>query len=114
MHHRIARTALCIVMLAVGHAGASAAHPAKPRACGSVRASDGDPVGVVVARGATKCVTARKVMRAYLRSDAPCGGSAGVREHFGWTCASAKGVDWPRLASCSKERSRLEAYAPAD
>src|SRR5688500_16302748 len=82
MHHRIVRTALAVLMLAAGHAGASAAHPAKPRACGSLGVkSAGMPVSAVVARGATSCSTAKRVLRAYFRSDAACEGSACVREH---------------------------------
>ena len=95
MHRRFTRTAAPILALAAGHAGASAAHPAKPRVCGSLGIkSEGVPVGVVVERGAaTTCKTAKKVLRAYLRSSAPCGGSACVREHYGLTCVSAKPGD---------------------
>src|SRR5690348_9403551 len=114
MHHRIARLAICIAMLAAGHAGVSAAHETtRSRACGSFR-DDGQPVGVVIEKGKPTCATARKVLRTYLRSHAPCSGSACVREHFGWTCASAKTADWPRLASCTKGKSVIEADAPAD
>src|SRR4051794_16864475 len=99
MHQRIARTALCIVMLAAGHAGASAAHPpAKVRPCGSFRDAEGTPVGVVIQRGHPTCATAKKVLRTYFRSHAPCDGSACVRKHFGWTCATATADAWPRLA----------------
>lgn len=73
--------------------GASAAHPtaAKTRPCGSLGLeANGMPVGVSVQRGATRCALAKKVLRKYFRSNAPCDGSACVREHFGWTCASAK------------------------
>jgi hypothetical protein len=101
--------------LAAGHAVFAAADaPAKVRACGSFRGPRGDPVGVVINRGATRCAIARRVIRAYFRSKRPCEGSACVREHFGWTCASAKVPGWPRLASCSKGRSRIAAYAPTD
>src|SRR6478735_257386 len=114
MHHPIARLALCFAMLAAGHAATSAAHqPAKARVCGSFR-NDGDPVGVVIERGKPTCTTAKKVLRTYLRSHAPCTGSACVRDHFGWTCASAKAPDWPRLASCTKAKARIAANAPAD
>jgi hypothetical protein len=52
MHHPVIRIALVLLMLAAGHAGASAAHqPAKARECGSFRGADGDPVGVVIERG---------------------------------------------------------------
>ena len=101
--------------MAAGHAAFAVADaPAKVRACGSFRGPSGDPVGVVINRGATRCATARRVIRTYFRSEKPCEGSACVREHFGWTCASATAHDWPRLASCQKGRSRIAAYAPAD
>jgi hypothetical protein len=74
------------LMLAAGHVGVSAAHPCKPRVCGSLRTKvDGTPVGVLVEHGATKCATAKKVLRAYLRTKAPSDGSPCVREHLGWS-----------------------------
>lgn len=116
MHHPVIRIALVALMLAAGHAGVSAAHPAaKPRGCGSLGIkSGGMPVVATVERGATSCATAKKVLRSYLRSKAPCSGSACVREHSGWTCASAKSADWPRVASCSKAKNVIVAYNPAD
>jgi len=116
MHRRITRTALAILALAAGVAGSSAAHPAKPRVCGSLGMRvDGKPAGVVVVeRGATTCKTAKKILRAYLRSDAPCGGSACAREHYGFTCLSAKPGDWPDIAGCTKGRSRIVTSGPAD
>src|SRR4051794_14480285 len=104
----IARLALVIAMLVAGHAAASAAHqPARAYVCGSFRAAGGDAIGVEIERGSVKCATAKRVLRTYLRSHAPCTGSACVRKHFGWTCASAKAPDWPRLAGCTKGRSRI-------
>jgi hypothetical protein len=86
MQHRIARTALLLAHVAAGHAVIAAAEaPAKVRTCGSFRAPAGDPIGVVINRGATRCATARRVIRTYFRSQAPCEGSPCVREHFGWT-----------------------------
>ena len=115
MHRGIARTAILILALAAGVAGSSAAHPAKPRVCGSLGMKvDGVPTSVVVKRGATTCKTAKKVLRAYLRSSAPCGGSACVRKHHGFTCASAKPDDFPRLFSCSKGRALVAAMSTAD
>jgi hypothetical protein len=74
--------------------------------CGSLGIkSDGKSVAVVVERGATTCKTAKKVLRAYLRSDAPCGGSACAREHSVWMCLRAKPGDWPEIAGCTKGRS---------
>src|SRR3954447_16879911 len=103
MHHPIARLALCIAMLAAGHAGVLAAHrpTTNVRTCGSFR-HDGQLVGVVLENGKATCATAKKVLRRYFRSHAACDGSACVRKHFGWTCASATAADWPRLATCGK------------
>ena len=53
------------------------------RTCGPFRGPSGDPVGVVINRGATKCATARRIIRTYFRSKTPCEGSAYVREHLG-------------------------------
>src|SRR4051794_6878630 len=117
MFRPIARLALVIATLAAGHAAVSTAHePATPvRTCGSFHDKDGQPVGVVIERGRPSCATARKVLRTYFRSDKPCEGSACARKHFGWKCLSAKGAfAWPRLGSCSKGKSRVAAFAPAD
>src|SRR4051812_8947016 len=105
----IARLALVIAMLAVGHAAVSTAHEptTQVRNCGSFRDQDDQPVGVVIERGKPTCATAKQVLRTYLRSDAPCEGSACARKHFGWRCLSAKAFAWPRLGSCSKGRSRV-------
>jgi hypothetical protein len=115
MHRRIARTAVLILALAAGVADTSAAHPAKPRVCGSLGIkSDGKPAAGVVELGATTCKTAKKILRAYLRSNKPCGGSACVREHFGFTCVSAKPGDRPDIPGCTKARNRIVASGPAD
>jgi hypothetical protein len=111
--HRITRFAVLVLALAAGHTGTSAAHPAVTRSCGAIR-DDGDPVGITVQRGKVACATARKILRTYLRSDAPCTGSVCRRKHFGWTCLSAKPADWPRLASCTRRNRLIAAYAPAD
>ena len=116
MHHPVIRIALVALMLAAGHAGASAAHqPAKERSCGLVRDSDGARIGVVIQRGKPTCTNAKKVIRTYFRPKAPCDGKACVREHFGWTCASAITVDaFPRLATCDQGRARVATYSTAD
>jgi hypothetical protein len=114
MLRRIARTALFVLALAAGVAGSSAAHPAKDRSCGLIRDAGGTRIGVVVQRGAVKCATAKKVVRAYDRSKAPCSGSVCVRSHHGFTCASAKPADFPRLFSCQKGRARVAAMSTAD
>jgi hypothetical protein len=67
----------------------AAGKPAVHRSCGLITDSDGARIGVLVLRGRPSCTTAKRVLRAYFRSHAPCGGSACVRRHFGWTCASA-------------------------
>jgi hypothetical protein len=114
MHRRIARTALFVLALAAGVAGSSAAHPAKDRSCGEIRDSGGVRIGVVVQRGAVRCATAKKVVRAYDRSTKPCTGSACVRPHHGFACTSAKPDDFPRLFSCSKGRLLVAAMSTAD
>lgn len=91
MHHRIARTTVLLALVAAGHAVFAATEaPAKVRTCGPFRGPSGDPVGVVINRGATRCATASRAIRTYLRSQAPCEGSACVREHLGWTCAGGR------------------------
>jgi hypothetical protein len=111
--HRFTRFAVIVLALAAGHAGVSAAHPAATRSCGAIRV-DGGPVGITVQRGKVPCSTARKILKTYLRSHAPCSGSACQRKHARWTCLSAKHADWPRLASCTRGNRAIAAYAPAD
>ncbi|MBE2320396.1 hypothetical protein DVA67_030815 [Solirubrobacter sp. CPCC 204708] len=114
MQRRITRTALLILALAAGVAGSSAAHPVKDRSCGLIRDADRIQIGVVVQRGPVKCALAKKVIRAYARSSAPCEGSACVRSHHGFTCASANAADFPRLFSCGKGRAQVAAMSTAD
>jgi hypothetical protein len=106
------------MLLAVFGAVVILALPSPPsaagsRSCGLIRA-DGAPIAVEVIRGRTRCRTARRVLRAYLASDAPCQGSAWVRKHRGWTCATAAALAFPRLASCTRRRARIAAYSTAD
>jgi hypothetical protein len=89
----------------------SAADAAK--ACGTFP-SDGAAVHAKVIRGSVDCPTARRILRRYLSSTAPCSGSACVRSERGWTCASASTTAFPRLASCSKRRTVVAAYSTAD
>lgn len=63
--------------------------------------------------GGAACTTARRVLRTYLTSTAPCSGSACVQSHLGWLCASATVDARPRLASCSRERTVIAAYSTA-
>jgi hypothetical protein len=76
--------------------------------------SDGAAVHAKVIRGRSACATARRVLRAYLGSSAPCSGSACVRSHFGWMCATAAWSAFPRLASCSRRRAVIAANSTAD
>ncbi|HEY4281172.1 MAG TPA: hypothetical protein VGM91_23360 [Conexibacter sp.] len=105
---------LACVAAALASAAPAGAHPAANRPCGRFTDRDGTRIGAVVMRGNVECATARRVLRAYLRSDAPCDGSACVRRHYAWTCATAISADWPRLASCTRGKTRIGAYAPAD
>src|SRR4051812_22317115 len=107
MKHPIARLVLWLAMLAAGHAGVSPAHElAKVWTCGGFP-DPGPPVGVVIEKGTPTWATAKKAVRSHLRSHARCGGSACEHTHFGSTCASAKAPDRPRLAGCTKAKSRV-------
>ena len=76
--------------------------------------SDGAAVHAKVVRGRAGCATARRVLRTYLGSSAPCSGSACVRSHFGWLCATAAPSAFPRLTSCIRGRAVVAAYSTAD
>jgi hypothetical protein len=80
--------------------------------CGTFT-SAGAAVYAKVTRGRTDCLTARRVLRRYLSSTAPCSGSACVRRHTGWVCATATVTAFPRLASCSRSGRVIAAYSTA-
>ena len=116
MSRRLA-LALAVAVAAVpasAAAGPAAAHPAASRSCGLFTDRDGARIGVMVLRGSTPCSTAKRVLRQYFSSHAPCEGSACVREHGGWTCATAAAYAVPRLASCTRGKARIAAYSTAD
>ena len=101
--------------VAIALATAVLATPAADAAkgCGTFK-SDGAAVHAKVIRGRVDCATARRALRRYLSSTAPCSGSACVRYDRGWTCASASTTAFPRLASCSKRRTVVAAYQAGD
>src|SRR4051794_11799615 len=107
--------ALALAAVAVAaSASPAAAHPAAGRSCGPFTDTDGARIGVMVLRGSTPCPTARRMLRWYFNSHAPCEGSACVRKHAGWTCATAAAYAFPRLASCTRGKARIAAYSTAD
>lgn len=110
----VTRLALSLaVVLAIAAAIAPGpAHAA--RACGFATTADGAHVHVKVIRGRASCRSARRVLRRYLDSTAPCTGSSCVRPDGRWTCQSAPAAAFPRLASCASRRSRVAAYSTAD
>lgn len=91
---------LVLVTECLGASARSRLPPLAFKGCGSVK-SHGTRVFVAVLRGKPTCRTARRVLSAYLNSHRACGGSACVRRHFGWTCAS-RSADFPRVASCQR------------
>jgi hypothetical protein len=103
----------CCVVIALG-ALSAAAEGRTTRGCG-LTAVAGASVHVKVIRGGASCSAARGALRRYLRSTAPCAGSACVR-HFGsWTCAAAATFAFPRLASCSRGTGTIvAAYARSE
>ena len=106
---------LCTLLTAGALATTTAsASPVASRSCGLITDADGARIGIVVLRGSVPCATARKVIRAYLNSTAPCQGSSCVRRHHGWTCQTAAAHAFPRLASCERARKRIGAYSTAD
>jgi hypothetical protein len=103
--------AAALVALAVTSQGANAA--VADRDCKTIT-TGGARVAVMVMRGEVSCRTARRVLRGYLASDAPCDGSGCVRMQYGWTCSTAPVLAFPRLASCARMRARVAAYSTAD
>lgn len=94
--------------------GAPAGARPDGRSCGLFSTRDGARVHAKVLRGTARCATAKRVLRLYLDSNAPCSGSACVRRHEGWKCASAAAYAFPRLASCTRGSARVAAYSLAD
>jgi hypothetical protein len=104
--------AACCVAVALPLSAAAEARGT--RGCGSTTVA-GASVHVRVIRGATSCSAARGVLKRYLRSRAPCAGSACVRRFGTWTCAAAATFAFPRLASCSRgTKTMVAAYALSD
>ncbi|HWT23619.1 MAG TPA: hypothetical protein VN213_08940 [Solirubrobacteraceae bacterium] len=83
------------------------------RACGMAY-NDIGPYGVDIERGGVTCATARRALRRYFASDGPCGGSSCRRTLRGWTCQTAPAFALPRIASCQRGRSLVEAIAILD
>lgn len=109
------RSALMLACAAaLASAVPAAARPDAGRSCGVFTDRAGARIVAVVLRGATLCSTTKRVLRTYMNSAAPCTGSACVRRHFGWTCATAAAHALPRLASCTRGRARIGAYVTAD
>jgi hypothetical protein len=111
--HRITRTAYAVLVLAAGHAGVSAAHPAADRSCGLITDSDGARIGIVVKRGSVPCGTARRprARTSFGRLLRWLGVRAqALRLDVATTGAGAL----PRLASCSRGTKGVAAYSAAD
>ena len=103
--------ALAVTIAVITVAAATQAHATA--SCGMF-SSDGAAVHANVTRGNASCATAHRVLRTYLGSTAPCSGSACVRSHLGWVCATAAPSAFPRLASCSRGPAVIAAYPTAD
>ena len=105
----IAATALCVLL---AYSLPALAGASQGRGCGRV-VTDG-PFHVRVLTGKTSCATARRVLRQYDLSSDPCEGSGCARTRRGWICLTASDGMFPRLASCTKNRSTIAAYSYAD
>jgi len=103
-----------LTVIALLAAASTADARALARNCNGYILAPGDAAGVTIHRGAVPCRTAKRVLRTYLNSDARCEGSACVRKHSGWTCASACPAIYPKLASCNRGRTVIAAYAIND
>jgi len=110
-----ARRACLALLLAM--TAAIALLPAEPalaaKECGAYRGKGG-PYAVRVLRGPVTCKTARRVLRRYATSKAPCDGSGCYRTQKGWTCGSGGTQAFPRLFSCQRGKKRVGAYSLAD
>jgi hypothetical protein len=110
------RPIIAILTAAFVLAAAAVADARPPaRNCGGhITDAQGAPVGVTIRRGNSTCASAKRILRAYLHSTAPCEGSACRRKHHGWTCLTASPASYPRVASCSRRRRDIAAYAITD
>jgi hypothetical protein len=109
----IPAAAIAAAMLALPvTAQADAAPPA--RSCSGYVYSATEPTGIKVARGSATCSTAKRVFKAHFGSNADCEESSCVRRHFGWTCQTAAAHAYPRVATCTKRRTVIEAWAVVD
>jgi hypothetical protein len=109
---RLVLTAISTFALALP--ASAAARPASHDCAGTITAADGTPVGVTVVRGHTSCNIAKRVLRQYLHSHAPCQGSACFRTRAGWTCSARYAADYPEVAVCTHAREKITATAIVD
>jgi hypothetical protein len=110
---RLVRLAPAVVVSVVLAAVAQPASASADRSCG-VRFNAIGPYGVAVQRGAVGCAVARRVLRRYFGSHGRCGGSSCLRRQRGWMCQTALVSVYPRLASCQRGRSLVQAIAIVD
>lgn len=109
MSRLISTLAATILITAAAAAPAPAA-----RSCGTFTDHDGARLHAKVIKGKTTCKTAKRILRRYLNSNAPCTGSGCARDITGWRCSTAAAYAFPRLASCARNRTTIAAYSTAD
>lgn len=106
---------LITILIATALVTAAAATPAHAgRYCGTFTDSDGARIAVQVNRGTTSCKTAKRILRGYINSNAPCSGSGCARRITGWRCSAAMASAFPRLVTCTRKRATIAAYSTAD
>ena len=109
------RTVITLITIAlVTLPSMSHARPLARTCDGTITSRDGTPIRVTVNRGTVRCATAKRILRTYLNSKRACEGNACVREHSGWTCVAASASQLPRVATCTRGRKLIRAYAIFD
>lgn len=108
----MSRTITVLIAAVLITAAAAAPAPAA-RSCGTF-AVDGARLHAKVIKGPARCETAKRILRRYLTSNAPCSGSGCARRINGWRCSAAAAYAFPRLASCTRKHTRIAAYSTAD
>jgi hypothetical protein len=108
--HRTIAIAILATVTLIATAHAADARPLDRTCDGVIYSPHGAPVQVTVHRGATRCATAKRILRTYLNSKPPCQGNGCVRTHSGWTCVAASAAQAPRVATCTRGRKLIRAY----
>lgn len=109
MRSSLLAAAIAALLIAVPSADA------RSRLCGGPLVTERGTYSVEIARGKTRCATARKVIRRYFNAPrGRCEGSSCLMRVRGYECITNRFTGGPAAARCQRKRVRLNAYLAGD